>query len=77
MDRGVVGFRFDALRHLYENKDFLNEPCLKEGNECSSTKYDNWDHIYTIDQPENIDIIMEWREFMDNHTRSKNFPISR
>jgi len=76
MDNGVVGFRFDALRHLYESKDFLNEPCLKEGDECSPTKYENWNHTYTIDQPENIDIIKEWREFMDNYAISKNFPLS-
>jgi len=76
MDRGVVGFRFDALRHLYENENFLDEPCLTNDDKCTPENYNSWNHTYTIDQPENIEIIQEWREFIDNYTRSNNLPIS-
>ncbi|XP_025204893.1 maltase A3-like, partial [Melanaphis sacchari] len=75
MDKGVVGFRFDALRHLYESDSFLNETCLTNQDECS-TNYDSLKHTYTIDQPETIDILMEWREHIDNLTRLKNISIS-
>lgn len=69
MDKGVSGFRFDALKHLFESDKFLDEPYLigKEG----SLQYNDIDHIYTLDQPENIEIIYAWREFMDNYTKTK------
>ncbi|XP_027848442.1 maltase 2-like isoform X2 [Aphis gossypii] len=76
MSKGVVGFRFDALRHLYESDSFLDEPCLTEGDPSCLVNFDSLNHTYTVDQPENIDIIMEWREYIDNFTRSNNIPIS-
>lgn len=75
MDRGVVGFRFDALRHLYESDLFLDEPCLETEDICE-THYFSLNHTYTLDQPENIEIIKEWREFTDNYTRDKNIPLT-
>jgi len=77
MSKGVVGFRFDALRHLYESDTFLDEPCLTEGDPLCLVNHDSLNHTYTVDQPENIEIIKEWREFIDNYTRSNNIPISR
>ena len=76
LDRGVVGFRFDALRHLYESDSLLDEPCLMTEEQCK-VNYVSLNHTYTVDQPETIDIIREWREFVDNYTRSNNRPISR
>ncbi|XP_060863883.1 maltase A3-like [Metopolophium dirhodum] len=75
LDRGIVGFRFDALKHLYESDLFLDEPCMTNENDCK-TKYFSLNHTYTVDQPETIEIIREWREFVDNYTRSNNRPIS-
>jgi len=74
LDKGVIGFRFDALKHLYESDLFLDEPCITK-NDCAKD-HDSLNHTYTIDQPENIDIINEWREFTDNYLRSKNMSIS-
>ena len=74
MNKGVIGFRFDAVRHLYESDLFLDEPCLTDNQECI-INFDSLNHTYTVDQPENIDIVMEWRKFIDNYSRSKN--ISR
>ncbi|CAI6365308.1 unnamed protein product [Macrosiphum euphorbiae] len=74
LDRGVVGFRFDALRHLYESDSLLDEPCLMTEEECK-INYVSLNHTYTVDQPETIEIIREWREFVDNYTRSNNRPI--
>ncbi|KAE9521750.1 hypothetical protein AGLY_017850 [Aphis glycines] len=74
MGKGVVGFRFDALRHLYESDSFQDEPCKTEGEDCS-TRYDHIKHIYTLDQPENIEIIEEWREFIDNYSKTNKLPV--
>lgn len=76
MDRGVIGFRIDATKHLYKSDTFLDEPCLKSDFECT-INFDSLDHIYTVDQPEIIEIIKEWREFVDNYLRNKNIPFSR
>lgn len=75
IDKGVAGFRFDALRHLYESDTFLDEPCLMD--KCSSTRYESLNHIYTADQPETIEIIKEWRKFIDDYTKVKNISLPR
>jgi len=75
MDRGITGFRFDAMRHLYESALFLDEP-YKEGKEGSNT-FGNMNHIYTIDQPEIIDTVYEWRDYLDNYTRNNKLAVSK
>lgn len=77
IDRGVVGFRFDAIKHLYESDSFRNEPCLTDDEDECKKNHGSLKHIYTTDQPENIEIINEWREFIDDYMRRKNIPISR
>lgn len=69
MDRGISGFRLDALKHLFESTTFADEPNIvgKEG----SLLYKDFDHIYILDQPEVFDIIYDWREFIDNYTKTK------
>lgn len=69
MDKGVSGFRFDALKHLFESVTFADEPNIK-GKE-GSLLYKDINHIYILDQPEVFDIIYEWREFFDNYTKTK------
>jgi len=75
LDKGVNGFRFDALKYLYENNSLPDEPLLPEGTNASD--YMDIDHIYTINQPEIIDTVKEWRGFMDNYSKTKNSSISR
>jgi len=76
LDRGVIGFRIDATRHLFESETFLDEPCLMSEYECT-INFDSLDHIYTTNQPETIEIVKEWREFVDNYLKNKNIPFSR
>lgn len=73
LDKGVAGFRFNAVGKLYENKDFLDEP--------PSVGRENWpvyhslDHKYTHDDPEVIGTVLEWRKFVDNYSKRTNtFP---
>lgn len=70
MDKGVAGFRFSAVGKLYENIDFLDEP-YREGKEGSAVYFDMI-HKYTSDQPEVIDTILEWRQYIDNYSKRKN-----
>lgn len=74
LDRGVLGFRIDALKHLFEVEDLRDEPYLP-GKE-NSTKYEDLDHICTTDQPEVYSIIQDWREFAINYTIRKNLKTS-
>lgn len=75
MDKGISGFRFDALKHLYESEFFFDEPYVK--GKKGSDKYQDMNHIYTLDQPEVIDIIYKWREFLDNYTQKNKLAISK
>jgi len=70
MDRGVSGFRFDALKHLFESTIFDDEPYLP-GKE-NSTNHDDMIHKYTCDQPETIEMIHSWRKYLDDYNSRKN-----
>lgn len=70
MDKGVDGFRFNSLGRLYENETFADEP-KRPGRE-SWPVYFSLDHKYTVDLPEVIDKIFEWRKFMDDYSKRKN-----
>lgn len=47
MEKGIDGCRCDAPEHLYETELLLDEQYYKDMN-------------HTVDQPEVIDIIIEW-----------------
>lgn len=70
IEKGVIGFRFDALKHLYESETFEDEPFIK-GKE-NSTNYDDLKHTLTCDQPETIEIIYKWRKFLEDYKTKKN-----
>ncbi|VVC33505.1 Glycoside hydrolase superfamily,Glycosyl hydrolase, family 13, catalytic domain [Cinara cedri] len=69
LNKGVSGFRLDAVRYMYESVSFLDEPIIpgKEGS-----KYDDLSHIYTLNQPEIIDVFPIWRKHLDDYFKSKN-----
>jgi alpha-glucosidase len=47
MQKGVDGFRVDAINHSFEVKDFADEPYINPLGD--PTLYTNIDHIYTRD----------------------------
>lgn len=75
LDKGVSGFRLDALKYVYENISLPDEPFVPGGTNISD--YMDIDHIYTTDQPEIIDTVKEWRAFIDNYSKSKNSSFPR
>jgi alpha-glucosidase len=69
MDRGVEGFRIDAINHMYEDVGFLDEPPSNIPG-LPPDDYDTLDHIYTKNQPETYEVLKTWRELMDNHPKT-------
>lgn len=66
----MAGFRIDAVEHLFEiapDKDgrLLDEPL--SGNTNDTDDYGYLNHIYTVDQPETIDMLYQWRQVMDEY----------
>lgn len=47
LDKGVSGFRIDAVNHLFEATELTNEPI--SGKTLDSNSYEYTNHIYTKD----------------------------
>ncbi|EFA02637.1 Maltase A1-like Protein [Tribolium castaneum] len=75
LDQGVDGFRVDAIPHLVENEELLDEPKSNIPG-YNDTDYEYLDHIYTKDLPETFDMVYQWRQLLDDYT-NKNGGDSR
>ncbi|OWF47094.1 alpha-glucosidase-like [Mizuhopecten yessoensis] len=65
LDRGVSGFRLDALKFLFESKDVtLNEALLPNQFEWN----DDGPHNLTTSFPQINDVIKDWRSLLDEYT---------
>ena len=67
LDRGVDGFRIDAIAHLFEDPYLRDEPRSKES--VPANDYNYLEHIYTRDQDETYDVVQSWRVFMDEYSK--------
>ncbi|EAT45278.1 AAEL003434-PA [Aedes aegypti] len=71
LDKGVDGFRVDAVPFLYEvlptNGSFPDEP--RSGLTNDPDDFDFLEHIYTQNQPETLDMVYQWRELVDNYQK--------
>ncbi|OWR49124.1 maltase A1-like [Danaus plexippus] len=72
LDKGVAGFRVDAIAHLFEvDKELFGGKYPDEPLSGQSThdpqNYDYLDHIYTKDQEETFDMVYQWREVFDEY----------
>jgi len=66
--KGVSGFRIDAVPHVFEiapdeSGQYRDEP-RNDGNN-DPNDYGYLQHIYTVDQPETINLVYEWRAVLD------------
>lgn len=72
LDRGASGFRVDAVAHLFEAQSdadgkLRDEP--KSGNTKDPDDHAYLNHTYTVNQPETIDMVYQWRKLLDDYQR--------
>lgn len=68
LDRGVAGYRVDAVPHMFEvladaSGNYPDEPV--SGDTTDSEDYGYLHHIYTQSQSETFDMVYQWRELLD------------
>ena len=69
LDKGVDGFRVDAVSHLLEDEQFRDEPTKAEFNP-SRPSHEHVVHKYTSNLKGNHAIVQGWREFLDTYSDS-------
>ncbi|XP_068234691.1 probable maltase isoform X2 [Palaemon carinicauda] len=66
LDKGVDGFRVDALKHLFEVEDVhQDEPVAKDSGIDDKMDYGYLNHTLTVNQPETFGVLRKWRELID------------
>ncbi|XP_030387441.1 maltase A3 [Scaptodrosophila lebanonensis] len=70
--KGVAGFRIDAVPHVFElapnsEGQYKDEP--RNDWVHDPDDYGYLQHIYTVDQPETIALVYEWRAVLDEYQR--------
>lgn len=64
LQKGVGGFRVDAVNHLFEVEDLRDEPVSGRTNDSNSYAYTH--HYYTLDLDETLDMVYQWRNLTDD-----------
>ncbi|XP_075154049.1 maltase 2-like isoform X2 [Haematobia irritans] len=67
LDKGVSGFRVDAVNHLFEDPELRDEPPSGKTQDKLSHLYTN--HIYTKDLPEVYEMLYHWRKLLEDYTQ--------
>jgi alpha-glucosidase len=67
LDRGIDGFRIDAIWHLIKDHELRNNPVNPSYNENMSD-YDRLLPVYSTDRPEVHDIVKEMRSVHDSYS---------
>lgn len=68
MDKGIDGFRVDSANFLYENITMVDEPVISNITINHLPAYRSLNHTFTLDQPENYQIISEFRKILDEYS---------
>lgn len=68
LNKGVDGFRVDAVPHLCEDDRFADEPLTGNPN---PNDYGYTEKIYTKDQPRTYEMVKGWREVLDEFPGDK------
>ncbi|XP_069689413.1 maltase A3-like isoform X1 [Periplaneta americana] len=71
VDRGVDGFRVDAVPHIVEDAAFTDEERTNYPG-VPPTDYNYLYHVHTANRPETYDVIKEWRSFLDGEFKDKD-----
>ncbi|KAG8232637.1 hypothetical protein J437_LFUL012597, partial [Ladona fulva] len=69
LNKGVDGFRLDAVAHIFEDPKLRDEP-LKDDRKVNDEEisYDSLSHIYTHSLPEVMDVIKAFRDCLDEYS---------
>ncbi|XP_030556539.1 maltase 1 [Drosophila novamexicana] len=73
LQKGVAGFRIDAVIYIYEDEQLRDEPLSGSTSDPNSVDY--LEHIYTRNQPECYGLIQHWRQLLDNYTADNPGPV--
>lgn len=65
MEKGVDGFRMDAIPHLLEAEDLRDEPLTGATNDPNDYGYTH--HIYTNGLHETYEMVHQWRGVVDEY----------
>ncbi|KAG5334241.1 MAL1 glucosidase, partial [Acromyrmex charruanus] len=68
LDKGVDGFRIDAVPHLCEDVRFLDEPLTGNSN---PNDYGYTYKTYTKDLPHTYEVVKGWREVLNEYSDEK------
>ncbi|CRL00644.1 CLUMA_CG013904, isoform A [Clunio marinus] len=72
MEKGVSGFRLDAINHMFEDDQFRDEP--RNEFVTNPDDYEYYSHIYTKDLQETFDLVYEWRKFIEDYVSENELP---
>lgn len=67
IEKGVDGFRMDAIPFLFEDARILDEPIASNHADYELMDHDYLNHTYTVDQKESFDLIYQFRALMDSY----------
>lgn len=68
VDRGVDGFRIDAPKYYFEDKDFRDEPYIP-----LDVLTMNWSRRpYTSDLNESYELVGDWKKMLEEEYTSKD-----
>ncbi|CAK9805314.1 Maltase 1 [Anthophora plagiata] len=72
LDKGLDGFRIDAVPHLFEGDIKLDEPAVNVPGAVAGHDHLTLNHTLTKDQPETYELIKSWRKFVDDYANERN-----
>lgn len=73
IERGVAGFRIDAINMMFEDESFADEPLSNNPLPDPLPEfYDPLNHTLTRDQPETYEVLKSWRELLDAYSEETN-----
>ncbi|XP_063995481.1 maltase 1-like [Diachasmimorpha longicaudata] len=71
LDKGIDGFRVDAVPFLFEFQDLADEPRSNLPN-VTANEWEYLRHDYTQDLDETYDLVRSWRKILDDYANSTN-----
>uniref|UniRef100_A0A336LV75 alpha-glucosidase n=1 Tax=Culicoides sonorensis TaxID=179676 RepID=A0A336LV75_CULSO len=66
IEKGIDGFRVDAINHVFEDKELRDEVTWEA--EGDPTNWNEIYHNYTVDSEENYAVVYDWRDYLDYYT---------